>query len=98
MFNISKIKSCDTSNLKHEEKLDSFDIAPSFKNRQSRSDAVLECDRASNWRMPVPLTALCDETKYSCIRFEGTCKIARVKMLLLKLLADFLYIEETDST
>lgn len=45
--------------LEREEKLYSFDIAPSVKNEQSRSDAGAEFDSAFLWtRMPVSLTAL----------------------------------------
>lgn len=40
----------DRSNYKRYEKLESFDVSASFKNKKSRSDTVLKDDQASYWR------------------------------------------------
>lgn len=55
------------SNLQREE-ISSFEEAASFKNCQSRSDTVLECDPASYWKRTVALTALqgTAETRCKC--------------------------------
>lgn len=55
----SKTKCRCRSNLEREEGLESFNVAASFKNRQSRCDIVLGRDQASYWRRtPLTLTAL----------------------------------------
>lgn len=65
---VSKNKYRGRRNLENEEKLDSFDVAASFKNRRSRDVTDLERDRASYWRRThVALSELykSTETKYS---------------------------------
>lgn len=53
---LEKQVSCK-SRLNREEKLDTFDVAASFKSNNRGVYAVFERDRASDWRTPVPVTA-----------------------------------------
>lgn len=64
---VLKNKFCDRASLEYEEKLDSFDIATSFKNRGLQSDTVLKPHRAPYWRqMSVALTTLHGITGTRC--------------------------------
>lgn len=54
-------------NWELEEKLDSFDVAASFKSRRWRNDVVLERGRASYWRRNlIALAALHGTTETKC--------------------------------